>query len=73
MKIYTKTGDKGQTSLIGGKRVSKNHPRIECYGNIDEFNSYLGLIKTYNISYNINNDILSFQKQLMLISSHIAN
>lgn len=43
MKIYTKTGDKGQTSLVGGLRVSKTHPRLEGYGTIDELNSHLGV------------------------------
>ena len=43
-KIYTKTGDKGETSLIGGVRVPKHHLRIESYGTIDELNSYIGLI-----------------------------
>jgi len=45
MKIYTKTGDKGTTSLIGGTKVSKAHLRIEAYGTIDELNSYIGLCK----------------------------
>ncbi len=44
-KIYTKTGDKGKTSLIGGTKVSKAHLRIESYGTIDELNSYIGLCK----------------------------
>jgi cob(I)alamin adenosyltransferase len=43
MKIYTKTGDKGQTSLVGGKRVAKTHVRLEAYGCMDELNSHLGL------------------------------
>ncbi len=42
MKIYTRTGDQGQTSLFGGDRVSKTHPRIEAYGTLDELNAYLG-------------------------------
>ena len=46
MKIYTRTGDKGETSLFGGSRVSKNDPRIEAYGTIDELNSHLGLCRT---------------------------
>ena len=46
MKIYTKTGDTGTTSLIGGKRVKKNNLRIESYGTIDELNSYIGLINS---------------------------
>lgn len=44
-KIYTKTGDKGKTSLIGGTRVPKYHLRLECYGTVDELNSHLGLIR----------------------------
>ncbi len=44
MKIYTKTGDKGITSLIGGTRIPKHHIRIESYGTVDELNSYIGLI-----------------------------
>lgn len=43
MKIYTKTGDKGETGLLGGERVSKTSPRIEAYGTIDELNSFIGL------------------------------
>jgi cob(I)alamin adenosyltransferase len=45
IKIYTKTGDKGETSLIGGTRVPKHHVRIEAYGTVDELNSYIGLIR----------------------------
>lgn len=44
MKIYTRTGDTGKTSLVGGKRVDKNSPRLEAYGTIDELNSHLGLV-----------------------------
>lgn len=44
MKIYTKTGDAGQTSLLGGKRVAKSHERIEAYGTVDELNAYVGLL-----------------------------
>jgi len=47
MKIYTKTGDKGKTSLFSGNRVAKHHLRIESYGTVDELNSYIGLIKDY--------------------------
>jgi cob(I)alamin adenosyltransferase len=57
MKIYTKTGDKGLTSLIGGSRVPKYHIRIESYGTIDELNSYLGLIACQ--------DILMYDKQIL--------
>ncbi|MCB0512973.1 MAG: ATP:cob(I)alamin adenosyltransferase, partial [Bacteroidetes bacterium] len=46
MKIYTKTGDKGTTSLIGGTKVSKGHLRIEAYGTVDELNSYIGIVQS---------------------------
>lgn len=45
-KVYTKGGDKGDTSLIGGQRVSKSSPRIECYGTVDELNAAIGLVRT---------------------------
>jgi len=46
MKIYTKTGDAGQTGLFGGPRVAKDHARIEAFGTVDELNSHLGLVRT---------------------------
>lgn len=49
MKIYTKTGDTGETSLFAGGRVSKHDLRVEAYGTVDELNSFLGLIRTYNL------------------------
>ena len=52
MKIYTKTGDKGMTSLIGGKRVPKNSARLESYGTIDELNSFLGMIRSFPLQKN---------------------
>ena len=45
-KVYTKTGDKGTTSLVGGTRVPNKHPRVEAYGDIDELNSYIGILKS---------------------------
>ena len=47
MKIYTKTGDKGTTSLVGGNRVPKTHVRLEAYGTVDELNANLGVLITY--------------------------
>lgn len=46
MKIYTRSGDQGTTSLFGGERVAKNHPRIAAYGTVDELNAVLGLVRT---------------------------
>ena len=53
MKIYTKTGDTGTTGLVGGTRLPKHDLRIECYGTVDELNSYLGLIRDQKISNDI--------------------
>lgn len=50
MKVYTKTGDKGTTSLFGGQRVSKHHIRIESYGTLDELNAHIGLLRDQNLS-----------------------
>lgn len=72
MKIYTKTGDKGLTSLIGGTRVPKNHLRIECYGTIDELNSWMGLIRDQNTNENIPKTILQIQDRLFIIGSLLA-
>lgn len=47
MKIYTRTGDKGTTSLVSGTRVAKNHPRLDAYGTVDELNSHLGLLDAF--------------------------
>ncbi len=47
-KVYTKTGDKGETSLVGGIRIAKDHPRMEAIGTVDELNSLVGLVRTFN-------------------------
>jgi cob(I)alamin adenosyltransferase len=72
MKIYTKTGDKGTTGLVGGKRLPKHDLRIECYGTIDELNSYLGLIRDQEISKNHKTTLLEIQNQLFVIGSLLA-
>lgn len=72
MKIYTKTGDKGYTSLIGGTRVPKHHLRIESYGTVDELNSYIGLIRDQQLS-DYDKDILKqIQDRLFTIGSSLA-
>ena len=72
MKIYTKTGDKGYTSLIGGKRVPKFHARIEAYGTIDELISYIGLIRDQQISVVVVKQLIDIQDRLMTCSSLVA-
>jgi cob(I)alamin adenosyltransferase len=72
MKIYTKTGDKGQTSLIGGKRVPKYHPRIEAYGTIDELIAFIGLLRDQNLERRIENSLLNIQDKLMVCAAILA-
>lgn len=72
MKIYTKTGDLGQTSLIGGTRVPKDHIRIEAYGTVDELNSNLGLVWAYSSDENQKNLLLQIQSELFTIGSLLA-
>jgi len=72
MKIYTKTGDKGYTSLIGGTRVPKHHLRIESYGTVVELNSYIGLIRDQQLT-DYDKDILKqIQDRLFTIGSSLA-
>ena len=72
MKIYTKTGDKGETSLIGGTRVPKYHQRIEAYGTIDELNSWIGLIRDQQINNDSLKALLEIQDRLFTIGSLLA-
>jgi len=67
-KIYTKTGDKGETALIGGVRVSKSSLRIDLYGEVDELNSFIGLLR----SYEDNKLLASIQNQLFNLGSMLA-
>lgn len=70
--VYTKTGDKGTTSLVGGSRVPKTHIRLEAYGTIDELNSHLGWLNTYLLDEAYWDFILSIQHKLFSIGSHLA-
>ena len=72
MKIYTKTGDKGTTSLIGGTKVSKAHLRIEAYGTVDELNSYTGLCKDLIQDNNSKTVLQEIQDRLFTIGSALA-
>jgi cob(I)alamin adenosyltransferase len=72
MKIYTKTGDKGLTSLIGGTRVPKHHLRIESYGTVDELNSYIGLIRDQDISEHDKGMLKLIQDRLFTIGASLA-
>lgn len=72
MKIYTKTGDKGQTSLFGGKRVPKHHIRIEAYGTVDELNSYIGLVRDQAIDSKSFDALIEIQDRLFTLGSILA-
>jgi cob(I)alamin adenosyltransferase len=71
-KIYTKTGDKGSTSLIGGVRVSKSNIRIESYGTVDELNSYLGMVNDMAQNPKISEWLREIQDRLFTVGSVLA-
>ena len=73
MKIYTKTGDSGETSLLGGTRVSKAELQIEAYGTVDELNSYIGLIRDEISNETILIELIEIQDRLFTIGSLLAN
>ena len=73
MKIYTKKGDAGQTSLLGGTRVSKSHIRIEAYGTDDELNSYIGLIRDGQQDDHLNDALIKIQNCLFTVGSILAS
>ena len=73
MKIYTKTGDKGQTSLVGGTRVSKTELRIEAYGTVDELNSYVGLVRDQAVNNGRKDILKEIQDRLFTIGSILAS
>ncbi len=73
MKIYTKTGDKGTTSLVGGTRVSKTALRIEAYGTVDELNSYIGLVRDQAVNENRKDILKEIQDRLFTIGSILAS
>lgn len=73
MKIYTKTGDKGQTSLLGGKKVPKSNLRIEAYGNSDELNAFIGLLKDQEaVDQSVSDQLVWVQQKLFTIGSILA-
>lgn len=72
MKIYTKAGDQGKTSLIGGTRVPKSHIRIESYGTVDELNSFIGLLNDLVVDAKINADLKEIQDRLFTVGSSLA-
>lgn len=72
MKIYTKTGDTGSTSLFGGRRVSKSDLRIETYGTVDELNSHIGLLRDQQVNEIRKNILVEIQDRLFTMGSMLA-
>ena len=72
MKIYTKTGDAGETGLFGGGRVPKNHPRVEAYGDVDELNSVIGFARAIESVPRVDDVLLPVQRDLHAIGALLA-
>ncbi len=72
MKIYTRRGDKGETSLIGGNRVPKHHERIEAYGTVDELIAHIGLIRDQEIDDTLKKYLIEVQDRLMTCAALLA-
>ncbi len=72
LKIYTKTGDDGQTALFGGGRVEKDHPRVEAYGEVDELNACLGMARAVELMPRIDEVLVPVQRDLFSIGALLA-
>lgn len=72
MKIYTKTGDKGETSLLSGERVEKTNARIEAYGTVDELNAWVGVLRDSIQDETVNSQLTYIQDKLFTAGSHLA-
>jgi cob(I)alamin adenosyltransferase len=72
MKIYTKTGDAGQTGLFGGGRVSKDDPRVEAYGDVDELNAVLGFARAAELMPRIDEVLVPIQRDLFSIGALLS-
>jgi cob(I)alamin adenosyltransferase len=72
VSIVTKTGDKGTTGLMYGRRVPKSHPRVEAYGTVDELNAAIGLARATATADNIRENLLAIQKDLVILMGELA-
>jgi len=73
MKIYTRTGDSGETSLFGGTRVGKDNPRVAAYGDVHELNAHLGLARTSAPDSEIGNELVRLQRDLFALGAQLAD
>jgi cob(I)alamin adenosyltransferase len=72
LKIYTKTGDDGQTGLFGGGRVEKDHPRVAAYGEVDELNAFIGMARAVELMPRIDEVLVPIQRDLFSIGALLA-
>ena len=72
MKIYTKTGDKGTTSLVGGQRVPKNSARLEAYGTVDELNSCIGIVRSCKLNAPLAEELVEIQRRWVDVGGNLA-
>lgn len=72
-RIYTKTGDQGDTALFGGKRVPKNDLRVDAYGTVDELNSFLGLLRDAVENQHVRSVLANTQHRLFTLGAHLAS
>ncbi len=72
-KLYTRTGDKGTTALVGGTRVPKHSAQVEAYGTIDELKSHIGLIRDMSTDKDLRKNLLDIQNNLFIIESRVAS
>jgi cob(I)alamin adenosyltransferase len=73
MKLYTRTGDSGETALFDGTRVRKDDPRVEAYGDVDELNAWLGLVRTAGLDPEFESDIIRIQRELFALGASLAD
>jgi cob(I)alamin adenosyltransferase len=73
VKIYTKTGDSGETALLGGHRVSKAEPRVAAYGDVDELNAFLGLARSFGVDDRMASMLDRIQRDLFAIGARLAD
>ena len=72
MKIYTRTGDQGDTGLFGGGRVLKTHPRVEAYGDVDELNAAIGMARSIELMPRVDEVLVPLQRDLFAIGALLA-
>ena len=73
MKLYTRTGDSGETALFDGTRVRKDDPRVDAYGDVDELNAWLGLVRTAGLEPEFEADVIRIQRDLFALGAALAD